>query len=377
MLTKEGCLRRRERLWNAVPDDAQWLLVTDPRHVQYLANAWVNPISFSTCERMFLLLQRDSKATLLGENFTNRSLATEPYVDELVLQPWYDHKHSVQNRDHVLFESVKQTMASLSGVPGIAEAEWLPAALLNDLGTSCIRDDADFGTILRSLRRQKEADEVELLRRCMAACDAGHAAARRAVVAGASELDVYRQVQSEAVAAAGTPCVVYGDFRAVNAETPKAGGLPTSYVLRDGDLMIIDYSVVIAGYRSDFTNTIAVGEPTAGQRELFAACEAGMKAAEEKLAPGLLAREVYEAASAPIEALGHGKLGHHAGHGLGLGHPEAPILVPESDDTLVEGDVVTIEPGMYVPGIGGMRIEHNYLITADGRERLSNHVISL
>ena len=67
---------------------------------------------------------------------------------------------------------------------------------------------------------------------------------------------------------------------------------------------------------------------------------------------------------------------HHAGHGLGLEHPEAPFIVRNSSETLVAGDVVTLEPGLYVDGIGGFRIEHNYLITAKGYDRLSNHQIA-
>jgi len=68
---------------------------------------------------------------------------------------------------------------------------------------------------------------------------------------------------------------------------------------------------------------------------------------------------------------------HHAGHGLGLSHPEAPFIVRHSSETLLTGDVVTLEPGVYVDGIGGIRIEHNYLITTGGFERLSNHAIAL
>ena len=69
--------------------------------------------------------------------------------------------------------------------------------------------------------------------------------------------------------------------------------------------------------------------------------------------------------------------GHHAGHGLGLTHPEAPSFVRGANDLLLPGDVVTLEPGLYVSGVGGIRIEHNYLITPNGHRRLSGHQIAL
>lgn len=398
MLTESGCQTRRERLWQAVPDDLEWLLIADPRHVQYLCNFWVQPLSFSGGERGLLLLERQSPgaaspgtATLIGDNFALRSAASEPYVDHEIVGDWYDHRHSVINRDHALQKAVGSIADRLYGRNGAVEAEWLPLAVWEELGLdheahSSSRESGegrpggaapDLGTVLRQLRRQKEPDEIALLKHCMQAGDAGHARAKEVIRPGVSELDVYREVQSAALAVAGRPALVYGDFRAVNAKSPKAGGLPTDYKLQEGDLFILDYSVVLDGYRSDFTNTYAVGEPTSEQRELFALCEAALQAGEESLKAGVKAAEVYAAVSKPLEEGGRGKLGHHAGHGIGLAHPEPPILVPESEDVLLAGDVVTIEPGLYVEGIGGMRIEHNYVIRENGCERLSGHAIAL
>jgi Xaa-Pro aminopeptidase len=105
---------------------------------------------------------------------------------------------------------------------------------------------------------------------------------------------------------------------------------------------------------------------------------AAQRSGETVLKAGNKARDVFHAVNKPILEAGLAdKFAHHAGHGIGLAHPEAPILVPESDDVLLAGDVVTLEPGLYVEGISGIRIEHNYLITDAGYERLSNHVISL
>ena len=211
----------------------------------------------------------------------------------------------------------------------------------------------------------------------MSACDAGHSAAFDSVRPGVSELDVYLAVQRAAQQAAGCACVVYGDFRATNAVQFKAGGLPTGYILQEGDLFIVDYSVVIHGYRSDFTNTIAVGTPSSDQVRQFEACRDALTAAAATLKSGVAAADVYSAASNVYLERGYPPLGHHCGHGLGMEHPEPPILVPESTDQLVSGDVVTIEPGLYVEGVGGMRFEHNYLVGDHGAERLSNHHIGL
>lgn len=391
MLTREGCLTRRARLWAATPENMEWLLIADPRHVHYLSNFWINPLGFSAGERGFLLLERDGGATLFGDNFGIRSATGEAFVDREVVEDWYDHRHSVINRDHALLTALRTVSDRLYGRCGAVEAEWMPVGAWETLGLdkeshSVTREAQDLGgvggaidlgTLLRKLRRQKEPDEVALLQECMRAGDAGHARAREVVRAGITEMDVFREVQSAALAEAGRAGLIYGDFRAVNAERPKAGGLPTNYELQDGDMFILDYSVALEGYRSDFTNTICVGPPSDEQSMLFQLCEAAMRAGESVLRSGVAARDVYAAVSTPLQEAGYGALPHHAGHGIGLAHPEPPILVPESSETLLSGDVITLEPGLYIEGIGGIRIEHNYLITETGYMRLSNHIISL
>jgi len=206
---------------------------------------------------------------------------------------------------------------------------------------------------------------------------AGQLAAFQAVRAGVTEIDVYLAVQAAAQQAAGRAAVVYGDFRATNASSFKAGGLPTDYVLQAGDLFILDFSVVIAGYRSDFTNTVAVGVPSAEQLSQADACISALRNAEQSLRADELCSNIFTAADNVLVERGFAGLSHHAGHGLGMEHPEPPILVPESIDILRTGDVITLEPGLYVEGTGGMRFEHNYLITEQGAERLSHHRLGL
>src|SRR5262249_47476573 len=120
------------------------------------------------------------------------------------------------------------------------------------------------------------------------------------------------------------------------------------------------------------------GKPTKEQQNIFGLCTMAMAAGEKELRAGVPCQIVYDAVRGVFAAAGLADhFPHHAGHGLGISHPQAPYIVRQSTETLVAGDVVTLEPGLYVEGVGGVRIEHNYLVTDAGYERLSNHTISL
>jgi Xaa-Pro aminopeptidase len=392
MLTQSGCLARRKRLWDALPSAVEWVLVADPRHVLYFSGFWVSPMSFSAHERAWLLLERDGKTTLLGDNFTVKSRVEDPFVDDEVVSQWYDHRHSVVNRDHALIAAVEQISDRLYGREGAVEAEWLSVGAVDVLGldyeTHSVRKEAqdspdnepvDLGTVIRTLRRKKEPDEIELIQQCTRACEAGQARARDVIRPGLTDFDMFREVHAAVLEAAGQPCLIYGDFRETTPKQPKAGGFPVGAKLEAGNLFILDYSVVMQCYRCDFTNTLAIDkQPTADQQRLFDIVSAAMKAGEQTFRAGVPARDVFDAVETPIRDAGLAEnFKHHAGHGIGLGHPEPPILVPDSDDVLIAGDVVTLEPGLYVEGIGGLRIENNYRITESGFEQLSHHRIGL
>jgi Xaa-Pro aminopeptidase len=385
MLTNEGCRERRKKLWERLPEEISWVLIGDQRHVQYFTNFRINPISFSADQKALVLMTRDGKAILLADNFGKRSATVPYFVDQEVITAWYTHKKSVTNRDDALCLALSEVEKIWSDETGLIEPEGLSemtAAMVSENAAwQFAEDDSEtpttLGTIIRSLRRSKHADEVELLKTCMRAGEAGHRRAFEVIRPGISEFEIYLEVQRAAQEAAGVPCVVYGDFRATNATLHKAGGLPTHYRLQNGDLFILDYSVIIHGYRSDFTNTISVGAPSDKIVAQFEACRDALSAAAAILKPGAAGRAIWKAASEVLESRGFGPLAHHAGHGLGLEHPEPPVLVSESDDVLVEGDVITLEPGCYIEGQGGMRFEHNYLITNTGSEQLSQHRIGL
>lgn len=363
MLTPEGCRQRRQRLWQRLDPrpDRDYLLLGDPIHLTYLANFHVDPISLNAGQRAYLLVREDGHAKLLCDNRLSK-YAEQAHVEERRVVPWYDGQAPAHGpRQLVLLDAVSPTHGGLR--------------IHDRLG------DPYAPTLIKTLaamRRQKDSDEIALLRQCMKATEAGHAWALAHVQPGMTELDVYCGVSSACTQAAARPVVVYGDF-AVSTGPERRGGPPTDRVLESGDLLILDYSVIINGYRSDFTNTIAVGgQPSAEQRQLFDLCLSAMKAGERELRAAAACQDVYRAVRAVFEQAGMAEhFPHHAGHGLGLTHPEAPYIVRRANEALLAGDVVTLEPGLYIAGLGGVRIEHNYLITETGFEQLSNHAIAL
>jgi len=363
MLSAEGCKERRLRLWQRLdpPPDSDHLRLGDPIHLMYLANFHVDPFSLGAGFGGYLLVRQDGQAKLVHDNRLPKSVE-QSHVEDRKVVTWYDGQTPGRGpRQLALLTTVNPTHAGLRihDRPGDPYA----AVLIHTLA---------------DMRRQKDADEIALLSRCMRATEAGHAWARAHVKPGMTELDVYCGINTACIQAARQAVIVYGDF-AVSRGPERRGGPATGQVIEPGDMLILDYSVVIAGYRSDFTNTLVVGrEPSIDQQRLFDLCVQAMSAGEKELRPGAACLAVYEAVRGVFERAGVAEhFPHHAGHGLGLTHPEAPFFVRGANETLLTGDVVTLEPGLYVPGVGGIRIEHNYLITRTGYERLSNHEIAL
>lgn len=363
MLTAEGCRQRRLRLWEHLDPrpESDHLRLTDPIHLMYLANFWVDPFSLGAGFGGYLLLRSDGHATLIHDNRLPKSVE-QAHVDERRVVPWYDGQAPAHGpRQLAALERVNPTAGGLRihDRPGDPYA----SILINTLA---------------QLRRRKDPDEIEVLRRCMRATEAGHAWAHAHVQPGMTEWDAYCGINTACIQAAGQAVVVYGDF-AVSPGPERRGGPPTQRIINSGDMLILDFSVVIAGYRSDFTNTLVVGrEANADQQRMMDLCKAAMAAGEAELRDGAACRTVYDAVREVFAKAGVADyFPHHAGHGLGLSHPENPFIVRHATESLVAGDVVTLEPGLYIPGKGGLRIENNYLILNQGYERLSHHPIGL
>jgi Xaa-Pro aminopeptidase len=145
---------------------------------------------------------------------------------------------------------------------------------------------------------------------------------------------------------------------------------PASRELRAGDLVTLDFGARYQGYHADMTRTVSLGPPAGWQREVYELVAAAQRAGRLALAPGALAGEVDDAARSVIEGAGHGgHFRHGLGHGVGLEIHEEPFLGPSRTGRLEDRVPITVEPGVYLPGRGGVRIEDT-LVTREGGPEL-------
>jgi Xaa-Pro dipeptidase len=222
---------------------------------------------------------------------------------------------------------------------------------------------------LRLLRAVKDADEIARIRAAIRICDAGQAAARAALRSGLSELEAWGTVETAMQVAAGERLSLLCDF-ATGQRSAEVGGPPTSRVMEDGDLAIVDLVPRLAGYFGDSCSTVAVGDAPAAARSAHARCSDALERGLAALAPGLVAGDVDALVREGLE------YPHHTGHGIGVAPHEEPRLVPGGQTVLAPGMVVAVEPGTY-PGPWGMRVERVALITDAGCEILSTHDLEL
>ena len=230
----------------------------------------------------------------------------------------------------------------------------------------------DIGGLLKQMRRLKSPGEVEAIRRSVRVADAGHAAIRKAAYEGeVSELVLFGKIRSCMEEAAGERITIKADILS-GPRTALIGGPPTNRIVRKGELLIADLIPCVDGYWADTTSTISIGEPAQQQVELHAIVAEALRRGLDMIKPGVAACEVDKSMRSFIERQGYG-FPHHSGHGFGLSDFEAPLIGPDNLVPIEENMVLTLEPGIYDESFGGIRLEDNVLVTAEGAVVLSTH----
>jgi Xaa-Pro aminopeptidase len=231
--------------------------------------------------------------------------------------------------------------------------------------------------LLEDLRAVKDADEAELIRRGGQLCDAIYAWLAEDGLAGREEREVAWAIEQKAreLGAEGAsfpPIVAAGP----NGALPHA--VPGALEIERSTLVVLDLGALVGGYCSDCTRTFATGPSDAQMMDVYETVLAAQEAALALVRPGQDCQEVHETARRVIGAAGYGEyFNHGTGHGVGIDMHEEPRFRSGFGGTLEAGNVVTVEPGVYLPGRFGVRIEDLVLVTDDGHEVLTQFPKSL
>jgi Xaa-Pro dipeptidase len=233
----------------------------------------------------------------------------------------------------------------------------------------------DVEPTLYYLRRRKEADELARLKKAIAATGKMYERARQIVEPGINELDVFNQLQATAVTELGEMLTGTGNDYACG----EKGGPPRNRRALDGELYILDLGPAFRGYFADNCRAIAVNRrPTDEQHAAWQRLAGVFPMVERSVKPGVSCRGLFQEVKTYLDELMPGSFDHHLGHGIGLFPHEAPHLNSQWDDHFEEGDVFTVEPGLYSPDLrAGIRLENDYLVTAAGVECLSDFPLGL
>jgi Xaa-Pro aminopeptidase len=228
------------------------------------------------------------------------------------------------------------------------------------------------GDLVEPLRAIKEPDEIQRIREATEIADAGLRQVMETGLIGRTEVEVATELE-RSMREHGARGV---SFEAIVAAGPH-GALPHAQprpvTIGSGELVVIDWGAEFQGYCSDCTRTLATGDPGEQAQAAYELVRKAQLAGLEAVSSGVRGRDADAAARAVIEDAGYGDyFGHGLGHGVGMEVHEAPRLSQRSDSTLATGNVVTVEPGVYLPGQFGVRIEDLVVVTDSGREILTS-----
>jgi Xaa-Pro aminopeptidase len=226
------------------------------------------------------------------------------------------------------------------------------------------------GGKVEQLRRVKDGDELKAIAEASSLADEVWAWSLERGLAGRTERDVANAAEARMRELGAKPSFPTIVAAGPNGALPHAE--PGDREIGRGELVVFDMGAELDGYCSDGTRTFATGEPEEPAREVYELVLEAQGAALEQVKAGIRGEDVDAVARKAIEAGGHGdRFGHGLGHGVGLEVHEAPRLSHRSEDVLGSGEVVTIEPGVYIPGEFGVRIEDLVVVTDDGCRNLS------
>jgi len=347
--------QRRERLAQKLSEEqVEAYVISSPVNVTYLTGfSGDSSVLILTGQRA--LLVSDFRYT---EQIEEECPGLETYIRPPVQKLPEAVAHGVDKLalHRVAFESNAVTVAELQTLSGLTPAtEWKPVA-----------------DRVETLRLIKDESEIAQIREAIRIAENAYLAFRALLRGSDTEKDLVDAMEGY-VRRAGGKCTSFPPIVAVGERAALPHAPPTTRTVDSGEMLLVDWGACGPFYKSDLTRTLATRKIPPKLEEVYTVVLKAQQQAIQAIRPGAQAQHIDAEARGAISAAGFGAFfGHGLGHGFGLQIHEGPFLRPNSDVVLSAGMVCTIEPGIYLPGWGGVRIEDDVLVTQDGCEVLTH-----
>jgi Xaa-Pro aminopeptidase len=335
---------------------ADALLVTQPENRRYLSNYTAIDLTIAESSGVLVIPVRGNPLLLTDSRYYLQAEKEAPGFEVVLVQT-------------SLIGTLKKVLPKLGIRRLLFESHYLLHATsvkLIDLGKKQKIKVAPVNNMVEKLRTVKSADEVEKIRKAVAMNEQVFQEVYRKITPGLTEREAAAAIESvmmhKGAEGAAFPTIVAGG---PNAAVPHA--VPTDRPLQKGETIIVDMGLKLNGYCSDMTRTIVLGKTDKRIQKTVRLVRKAQKAAIKAIKGGVLAKDADSAARKIIADAGFGNnFGHGLGHGVGLAVHEAPSLNRLRRNRLKPGMVITVEPGVYIPGWGGVRLENMVVVEEKG-----------
>jgi len=333
--------------------------ISRPQNVRY--------VSRYTGDDSYLLITEKENIFITDPRYTEQA---QQECSNFTIVNWREQGKTIA-------EALKSIIERLDIKTYAFEGEFVSYNLFNELTTKINAEAISVSNIIENFRSIKTTDEIQNLRSACQIADRAFDRIIKDIRVGVTEKELASKL-SHYMVMEGADTKPYGNILISGKRTSLLHGIPSNKTIEYGDFVLMDYGCGFNGYLSDMTRTIVVGKATPKQKEIYGLEKKMQSDATKAMLAGADAKDVYNAS---IEALKNTEYFQYhysgIGHGIGLFVHEIPFMGPKSNEVLKEGNVITIEPGIYIPNWGGVRIEDQILITKNGNESLTNSVREL
>lgn len=346
---------RRNRLRKLIEQaEVDALLVTNFKNVTYLTGF--------TGDDSFLLVTAKGETLISDKRYTTQLEEECPGLNLEIRGPG-------ERMLPVTVSVIEKAGVKRLGIEADSATVSLERTLAKDLGG---REIVPTDSLVERLRIVKDKDEIDATRRACRQAERAYEVVRALITPEMTELDVAAELEYQA-RRFGAKALSFPAIVAVGPRAALPHATPTSAKIKSSDFLLVDWGANSGLYMSDLTRIIATAKISPKLRKVYGVVLTAQLAAIDAIRPGVTCEEVDRVARKIISKAGFGKaFGHGLGHGTGLEIHEAPRLAEGQKTKLQPGMIVTVEPGIYLPGWGGVRIEDDILVTRTGHEVLSN-----